>query len=157
MQTDTINLWANCSSGFMLMLFFCPVKLGMLLHLGLGWPVPLQGLNNFRICLQSYLWCLKSCIHSRQPGHSMSGQCPGRWKARSQACSALSLKPEQDYWLNFLKSIFSRPTGHLFVYFGEMSVLVFCLFFCWVVFWLLLGSMSYLYIFWILSPCWSHC
>ena len=32
--------------------------------------------------------------------HSQSGQCPGRWDARSEACSALTLKPE-DYLFNF--------------------------------------------------------
>ena len=43
-------------------------------------------------------------LHSQQaltPGHSQSGQCPGRLEARSEACSALSLKPKQDYLFNF--------------------------------------------------------
>ena len=124
MQTDTINLWANCSSGFMSMLFFCPVKLGILLSLALGWPVPLQGLNDFRTCLRSYLWCLKSCIHSRQSGHSKSGQ-------RSALLCLWSLNKTIDL---ISLTAFFHATGHLFVYFGEMSVLVFCLFFCWVVF-----------------------
>ena len=35
--------------------------------------------------------------------HSQSGQCPGRLEARSEACSALSLKPKQDYSFNFRK------------------------------------------------------
>ena len=37
-------------------------------------------------------------LHSQQavtPSHSQSGQCPGRLEARSEACSALSLKPKQ--------------------------------------------------------------
>ena len=33
--------------------------------------------------------------------HSQSGQCPGRLEATSEACSALSLKPKQDYLFNF--------------------------------------------------------
>ena len=33
--------------------------------------------------------------------YSQSGQCPGRLEARSEACSALSLKPKQDYLFNF--------------------------------------------------------
>ena len=36
-------------------------------------------------------------LHSQQaltPGHSQSGQCPGRLEARSEACFALSLKPK---------------------------------------------------------------
>ena len=32
--------------------------------------------------------------------HSQSGQCPGRLEARSEACSALSLKPKQDYLIS---------------------------------------------------------
>ena len=57
-QTDIITtLWANCTSGFLFMLFVLSWKLGMLLNLGLGWPDPLQGLNRFRVYLLSYLWC----------------------------------------------------------------------------------------------------
>ena len=33
--------------------------------------------------------------------HSQSGQCPGRLEARSEACSALSLRPKQDYLFIF--------------------------------------------------------
>ena len=51
--------------------------------------------------LYSYLWCRKACTNSRQSGHSQSGQCPGRLEARSEDCSAFSLKPEQDYLFNF--------------------------------------------------------
>ena len=32
--------------------------------------------------------------------HSWSGQCPGRLQARSEVCSALSLKPKQDYLIS---------------------------------------------------------
>ena len=37
-------------------------------------------------------------LHSQlavTPSHSQSRQCPGRLEARSEACSALSLKPKQ--------------------------------------------------------------
>jgi len=43
-------------------------------------------------------------LHSQQtvtPGHSQSGQCPGRLEARPEACVALSLKPKQDYLFYF--------------------------------------------------------
>ena len=73
----------------------------MLLSLGLGWPVLLQGLNNFNICPLIYLWCHKSWPHSRPSVSSQSGQGPDRLQARSEACSALSLKPKQDYFFNF--------------------------------------------------------
>ena len=42
-------------------------------------------------------------LHSQQtvtPSHSQSGQCPDRLEARSEACSALSLKPTQDYLIS---------------------------------------------------------
>ena len=32
---------------------------------------------------------------------TQSGQCPGRLEARSEACSALSLRPKQDYLFIF--------------------------------------------------------
>ena len=52
--------------------------------------VPFQGLNSLKIQPLSYLWCCQACTHSKQ-----SGQCPGRIDARSEACSALSLKPNK--------------------------------------------------------------
>ena len=67
----------------------------MLLSLGLDWPSPLQGLNNLKIPPAYYLWCCKSCIH--KDSNSQSGHCPDRLEARSEAYSALSLKPKQDY------------------------------------------------------------
>ena len=78
----------------------------MLPSLGLGCPGPLQGLYSLKIPPPSYLWCWKSCTHSRQlfRVNSQSGQCPGRLEARSEACSALSLKPKQDYIFNFLSN-----------------------------------------------------
>ena len=44
-----------------------------------------------------------------------------------------------------LSIFFHMPAGHLYVFFEEMSVLVFCPFFDWVVF-LLLSCVSCLYI-----------
>ena len=53
----------------------------MLLSLELGWPGLLQCLNNLKISSPSYLWCCKSCTHTRQ-------SLPVR------ACSAFPLKPQ---------------------------------------------------------------
>ena len=42
-------------------------------------------------------------LHSQQAvthSHSQVGQYPGRLEARSEACSALSLKPKQDYLIS---------------------------------------------------------
>ena len=39
-------------------------QLGMLLSPGLGWPAPLQGLNNLKIYLASYLCCCKACTQT---------------------------------------------------------------------------------------------
>ena len=42
-------------------------------------------------------------LHSQQtvtPSHSQSGQCPDRLEAKSEACSALYLKPTQDYLIS---------------------------------------------------------
>ena len=66
-QTDTIiNLWPNCSSGFMLMPFVLLCKTLHVAKPGLGWPGPLQGFNNLKISPPFYLWCCTSCTHSRQ-------------------------------------------------------------------------------------------
>ena len=103
-QTDfIINVWRNCSSGFMLKLLVLSCKNWMLLSLGLGCPGPLPGHNNLKIPPPSYIWCCKSCTHSRQlfTVSSPYGQCPGRLEVRSEAYSALSLKPNQDYLFNF--------------------------------------------------------
>ena len=59
--------------GFKLMLFVCHVKLGILLSLGLGWPLSLWGLNNFKTCLLSCLWFCTACTHNRQSGHPSQG------------------------------------------------------------------------------------
>ena len=88
---------------FMLKLLVLSCKNWMLLSLGLGCPGPLQGHNHLKILPPSYIWCCKSCTHSRQllSVSSPSGQCPGRLEVRSEAYSALSLKPNQDYLFNF--------------------------------------------------------
>ena len=57
------------------------------------------GLKNLKISPPSYLRCCKACISAGS--RSQSGQCPGRLEARSEACSALSLQPKQDYLFNF--------------------------------------------------------
>ena len=53
-------------------------------------------------------------LHSQQavtPSHSQLGQCPGRLEARSEACSALSLKPNWDYSFNFPNTGLSSGTN----------------------------------------------
>ena len=70
----------------------------MLLSLALGWPGPLQGLSSLRDSSPMLSMVLQA-LHSQQAvthSHDQSGQCPGRLEARSEACSALSLKPK-DY------------------------------------------------------------
>ena len=99
LQTDIIlNLWLNCSSGFMLMLFVLSCK---------TWSVAKAG-DTFRSSTISRF--LPHLIHGarslalREGSYSVnsqSGQCPSRLEARSEACSALSLKPKQDYLFNF--------------------------------------------------------
>ena len=96
------NLWANSTSVFLLMLFVCLKKPIMVLSLQLSRPRPLQGLDNLKICPLSYLWCHKPCTRIRQSGHSQSGQCSGRLEARCKACSALSLKPRQNYLISLI-------------------------------------------------------
>ena len=73
----------------------------MLLSLGLSWPGPLQGCNNFKIHPPSTYGATR--LHSQQAVRAIhrTGLCPGKLEARSEACSALSLKPKQDNVLNF--------------------------------------------------------
>ena len=68
----------------------------MLLSLGLSWPGPLQGLNNFKIHPPSTYGAARLALTAGGEGTPRTGQCPGRLEARSEACSAFSLKPEQD-------------------------------------------------------------
>ena len=98
----------------------------MLLSLGLGWPGPLQALNNLKIPPPSYLRCCSLALTAGS--HSQSGQCPGRLEARSEACSALSLKPKQDYLFNFpnrtflsLLPVMLWPEGCLVTLCGEST------------------------------------
>ena len=94
----------DCSSGFMLMLFVLACKTWNVVKLGLGWPDPLQGPNSLRSI--PYVICGATWFAlSRQSGHSQSGQCPGRLEARSEACSAWSLKLKQDMSLSKLREI----------------------------------------------------
>ena len=65
-------------------------------------------------------------------------------------------KPTLWFWFAFLwylamMSILHVPVSHLYVFFGKLSIQVFCPFFNWGVwvFWAI-------YIFWILTPCQSH-
>ena len=86
---------------------FCHVKLGMLLSLGIGWSDSLQGLNNLKTLLVSMML---QGFHSKQAFRVLTvrtvthSQCPGRLKARPEACSALSLKLKQDYVLFLIVS-----------------------------------------------------
>ena len=67
-QTDSFtNLWPNCSSGFMLILFILSCETWNVVKPG-SWLTrpPSQGLSNLKILPPSYLWCCKSCTHNRQ-------------------------------------------------------------------------------------------
>ena len=97
---------------------FCLVKLGMLLSLGLVWPGPTQGLSNLKIPPLSYLRP-PQVLHSQQAAthsHSQSGQCSARLEARSEACSASSLKPKQDHSFNFPNSALVHPLSPLCIF-----------------------------------------
>ena len=73
MQTGIIIiLWANCSSGFMLMLIVLSRQTWNAVKPG-AWLAKLPslpGLNNLKIPPPSYLWCHKTCTQSRQSGHT---------------------------------------------------------------------------------------
>ena len=43
---------------------------------------------------------VSSMVRSQQGGRALTVQPPGRLEARSEACSALSLKPKQDYLIS---------------------------------------------------------
>ena len=73
----------------------------MLLSLGLSWPGPLQGLNNFKIHPSSTYGATRLALTAGGQGIHRTGQRPGKLEARPEACSALSLKPKQDNVLNF--------------------------------------------------------
>ena len=82
----------------------------MLLSLGLGCPGPPQGPNNHQIPPPSPPWRCRYCTHSRRSRSLPVRQCPGRLEARSEACSALSLKPKQEYLFNFPNNQWCHPT-----------------------------------------------
>ena len=63
----------------------------------LPWPPP--GLNNLKAPPPSSLRCCRSFTPSRQS--LTATPSPDRLEARSEVCSALSLKPKQDYLFNF--------------------------------------------------------
>ena len=64
-------------------------------------PPRAQQPQDFSLILSRVLKVLHSQQTQHHHHHSQSGQCPGRLEARSEACSALSLKPKQDYSFNF--------------------------------------------------------
>ena len=106
MQTDVINLRANSSSGFILMLFVLSYETWMFLNLGLGWSEPLwttSGVNNLKICVLFDLWCCKPSTHSRQSGYSQSGCVQAGWMHRGM--HYFVLKPKQDYLFNFSNTL----------------------------------------------------
>ena len=69
----------------------------MLLSLELGWPGPPQGLNNLKISPHFTYGAANLALTAGSHSQSHS---PGRLEARSEACSALSLKPKQDYLIS---------------------------------------------------------
>ena len=101
-QTDIIiNMWPNCKPGFMLMLFVLSCKTWNVAGAwGLvgAWlarpPLGVQGPQDSSLILSKVLQVLHSA-HS----YSQSGYCPHRLEARSETCTALSLRPKQDYFL----------------------------------------------------------
>ena len=93
-QTDIINLWANFKPGFMLMLFVlynfeCCQAWGLV-----GQP-PYRDLTIPRF-IPHFIYVAAS-LALTAGSHSQSGRLEGS----SEACFALSLKPKQDYLLNF--------------------------------------------------------
>ena len=66
----------------------------MLLSLGLDWPSPLRGSTISRF-LPRIIYGAASLALTKAV--TQSGHCPDRLEARSEAYSALSLKPKQDY------------------------------------------------------------
>ena len=67
MQTDIIiSLWPNCRPDFLLMLFVLSCKTWNVNKPGAWLASPLQELNSHKISPSSYLYCSKSCAHSRQ-------------------------------------------------------------------------------------------
>ena len=72
------NLWANSSSGCMLILFVCLTKLIMLLSLQLSRPGHLQGLKNLKSCPRSISGAASFALTAGSQGtHSQGSVQPG--------------------------------------------------------------------------------
>ena len=96
-----IYLWANCSSGFMLMLFGMSRKTWNVVKPGAWLTRVRPGAQQFQD-LSLILSMVMQGLHSQQAVRALTVRaCPGRLEARSEACSALSLKPIKDYIFNF--------------------------------------------------------
>ena len=63
---------------------------------------PAQGLNNLKI--SPHFICGVASLALTAGSHSQSHSSPGRLEARSEFCSALSLKPKQDYLISLTPS-----------------------------------------------------
>ena len=93
-----ISLWPVCRSGFTLV-WACKTWTVAEPGAWLPWPPPgaQQSQDPSRI--------FSKMLHVLQSQQTVTvtppGQRPGRWEARSEARSALSLKPKQDYLFNF--------------------------------------------------------
>ena len=79
---------------------FCHVKLEMLLSQKLGWPD--LGSTVPRFFPYLIYGAERLALNS---SHSQSEQLPGMLEAKSETCSALSLKPEQDYLISLTISL----------------------------------------------------
>ena len=89
-----INLWAICHSGFTLMQFVLSYKTWSV-NPGawLARPPPASQPSQDSSPVSSM-------VRSQQAGRALTVQSPGRLEARSEACSALSLKPKEDYLIS---------------------------------------------------------
>ena len=86
----------------MLMLCVLSCKTWNVVKTGLQWPHPASGAQQSQDLSPTFSMVLQ-VLHSQQAvihNHSQLGQCPGRLESRSEACSALSLKPKQDYLIS---------------------------------------------------------
>ena len=98
-----LNLWAHSSSGSTFVLQNLAVD-----KPGTWLPRTLPGAPQVsRFLPHLCLWCCRPHTHSRQH--------PGRLEARSEACSALPLKPQQDYLFNSPKDSPARLNNNSLV------------------------------------------
>ena len=87
----------------MLMLYVLSCKTWNVVKTGASVATPLFRGSQQSQDLSPTLSMVLQVLHSQQVvihNHSQLGQCPGRLEARSEACSALSLKPKQDYLIS---------------------------------------------------------